>query len=316
MNIEKLRNQLCDMMTSYRWVPFLFDAIANKDAKPKMGYKKKELYAKLIGTGKVGKYDKKVLDVFMENFLRRNQNWLMYTLLDMTFYVREYLNSLDLELKEFMQVDKVFQKLDTLRMECYQKAMAEQIQFLPWEHATFALTSKQNGLNIIDIGCGCFPFVKLFVKNNYKGKIGHYVGIDKRELDIETFTNIGEKYKEINLSFYKAEIHHWLDYTVAAFSCDIFFIGNTLHCIPEPEKLLKKILKKYSEIKQLIIIEPNILKQEGLGNAFNYHMFKHAKTGDVDEIIRDFCDKNERTTLTCFEANPQFMVYKISINKC
>jgi len=267
---EKIETFVCDMMTSYRWVPLLATLAKDDvdDATKMIAWLDltRLLREKLFegSAAAVITHDMEMTFEEAENYLRKfidkNKNWIMYSLLDMGFYVND--------LVPFDDVEKA-------RMEAYPHRMAEQAKFLRWFEGGFTLPIQcLPDAKILDIGCGTMPYTGLFDVHNQAGSVNKYLGLDKK--DMRPFLPEGEIIKPYNIMFEQLDICT-ADIRNIVYHPDVIFFGESLHCLCIPIPTLKKLCDYFGDtLKVMMFLEPNLNTQSGLSTAFPFHMKLHA----------------------------------------
>lgn len=202
-------------------------------------------------------------DIDIPEMIEAHKDWICYTFHDMLYYYHKIeMFGLGVE------------AADEERMKYYLPAMAEIVNspLIEWRHGIFS-TGIEHSV-ILDVGCGLFPFLKLFRRDN-TGNI-YYLGVDKRDIDIEPVRSAAPE--RVMPKLYRMGIEEYLKSRLPYIMrwkerIDTVFFGNSFHCLPDAKKILQRIAR-LPNVTKIMILE--FAPQSTLNFMFDFHMYMHA----------------------------------------
>lgn len=259
---ERFEQFMCNLLTAYRWVPLLASIMREHNQEVRTGMWD-QLVKKMCAdmNVKVGSTTCSELELILRTFVTKNQDWIDYTLADMSRYAHKIL----LKGMENKQIE-------LKRYENYPGRMAQQQKFLRWNNEAFVI--DDSNASIIDIGCGSFPYYNLFRKNN--NHMDKYLGVDKRDMD-DVLYNDPQKFNPNEVFFKRLDVVLGNKAVLKDLIIpDVLFMGEFIHCVIDPYSLLKDFLNMFPSIYEIRILEVALDNVGGLGQAFEFHMQEHV----------------------------------------
>ncbi len=259
---ERFEQFMCGLLTAYRWVPLLASIMREQNQELRTGMWDQLVYKMCAEMNiRPGSTECSELELMLRAFVTSNGDWIDYTLADMSRYAHKIL----LKGMENKQIE-------LKRYDSYPGRMEQQQKFLRWNPEAFSI--DDDGVSIIDIGCGSFPYYKLFDNNN--PTLDKYLGVDKRSME-ETLFNAPCTFDENRVFF------HQLDVVLGNKAVlkdliipDVLFMGEFIHCVIDPYLLILDLLNLFPSIHEIRILEVSLDNQGGLGQAFEFHMQEHV----------------------------------------
>lgn len=298
---------ICDTLSSYRMLYLLRDAV---------NYKSLSLEDKRAVTSALMEEGRKICinqkgngfteDMFMLELLRvlpDIEGWLEYSLLDNAFYLEKIFGNVKLH------------ELDKNRMREYMHRMTQQHYLLNWNSFAFKLHS--GNCVIYDFGVGEMPYLPQFYENIDTCKSLQYIGIDKVPLYKKFFEweyEILLTNDALTIEIEKGDMRDFPPKDNLPRPTILFF-GESLHCVEKPEEVIRNLMCHYgSTVQKILILEPNLDDNRGVGKAFEYHMLKHcngkvlnrtktAKIANSLGMVFSVFYPSSQHTMYCLEKN-------------
>ncbi len=310
----------CELLTSYRWVPLLA-TLANNETRDDLRMIAWLDAVKLIEELEMPPHMTQQFENNLRSFINKNKSWINYTMADFWWYAH---NMLPLELPLESTIAKDW---NDYRMSLYHDRMQDQFDFLEWNREAFVEKNFEGcgALEILDLGCGTFPYIEMFRLSNINGpmsSLSGYTGVDKRAVKPERWAEIKESYNDetLNVKFFIADMFKdfpkncdakVLEYFDAV-KPNVLFFGESLHCIPTPKLVLSKILSILPEIQRISILEPNLGTMRGLSQAFPFHMKLHANGLFVNTKTLSCMATNLGFNVQAVKASSQHTMYHLT----
>lgn len=312
---DNFKDFVCSMMTAYRWIPLLA-CLANKKTSDDVRMIAWLDLVKLVEGSGMDRIKTQLYKNGLRRFIKENAAWINYTMADFSYYANRCIPD-----------DGVQKSLEQYRMDLYHDRMQDQFDFLEWEREAFKETGFEGcgELEILDLGCGTFPYIELFRLSNTNGpmsSLSRYTGVDKRKISSERLDELHENYSsdDMTVKFFISDAFNdvpnqfdskALDYLEAA-TPNILFLGESLHCVDTPKLILAKLIKLFPSIQRISILEPNLDSMIGLSQAFPFHMKLHANGLFVNSKTLSCLATNLGFNVQVVKASSQHTMYHLT----
>jgi len=311
---DEFETFVCELLTSYRWVPLLA-CLANLKTREDVRIIAWLDLVKLIKGLGFSQEKEELYENNIREFIHRNRSWINYTMADFLHYVNKLL-------PDNREIGG-----EVYRMSLYHDRMHDQFNFLQWNIDAFleAGFGGEGELEMLDLGCGTMPYIELFRMANVEGppsRLSGYTGVDKRTVSERRLEEILENYNSetLNVEFFISDVFDDVPNRIEARVLDFFesvqpnvlFFGESLHCMSTPKYTLSKLLKLLPKIERISVLEPNLDNMEGLSQAFPFHMKLHANGLFVNSKTLSCMATNLGFNMRAVEASSQHTMYHLT----